>query len=114
MSSDRQNATLYAGDDAILSVKVVDEFGKPLSLDGTDFSWSLSKTAGSTAVLTKTTAAGGGVVLTHPLSGMLTVNIDHADTLGLLGSMWHQLVMTDVNGAVSTVTTGTLTFKARS
>ena len=111
MSADKQNATIYAGDDAILSISIVDENGKPLSISGSSFIWTLAAMAGSTAVLSKTLS--GGIVVTHALSGYLSVNITHTYTTGLVGPMWHQLVMTDGSGNVSTITTGTLTFIAR-
>lgn len=111
MSVDKQNATIYAGDDAVLSIAIVDENGKPLSVSGASFAWILAASAGATATLSKTLSSG--IVVTHALSGYVSVNISHTDTTGLLGPMWHQLVMTDGSGDVSTVTTGTLTFVGR-
>lgn len=111
MAADSQNFSVYAGDDAIINTSIVDENGKPLSLIGSTFIWTLSPAAGGAAVVTKT--LGGGITLTHPASGALAIQVGHADTAGLVGAMWHQLVMTEPNGSVSTVTTGTITFKVR-
>lgn len=113
MSSDSQNATVYAGDDLVLNISITDENGKSLSVVGAAFVWTLAATAGATPAVT-VTSAGGGIVLTNALSGWIKVTVLHTATTGLSGAMWHQLVMTDVNGNVSTITTGTLTFKVRS
>lgn len=112
MSNDGQNATLYAGDNAVLNVSIIDENNKPLPLAGASFSWILAASAGSAAVVTKTTGSAG-VVVTHAPSGILSVYIGSADTTGLSGAMWHQLVMTDASSNVTTVMTGTISFKVR-
>ena len=112
MSADCQNVTLYAGDDAAFGVPVLDETGAPLPLIGASFAYTIATDEGETALVTKT--VGNGVTVTDPANGLLTIAIGHADTLTFLGPMWHQLVMTDASGDVSTLMTGTLTFKARS
>lgn len=115
MSADRQNVTLYSGDDCILAISIVDETGVALNVTGATFVWSLARTAGTPAILTKT-SAGGGVVITNATTGAVQVTLTHNDTAASSVppfQYWHQLVMTDPSGNVSTVTTGYITVRAR-
>jgi hypothetical protein len=111
MSADRQNVTVYAGDDVILAVLIKSEAGVPLAINGASFVWKLAPTAGGQPTLTKTSA--DDITITNAAIGSVSVLIRHTDTVGFSGSMWHQLVMTDSAGRVSTVTTGTMTFTKR-
>lgn len=112
MSVANQNATLYAGDDAVLAYNLTDETGAPLNLTGATFTYTISAYDGGSAVVTKTTAAGG-INVTNATGGLLSVNLSHIDTANLSGSLWQQLVMTDGSGDVSTLSTGYITFLLR-
>jgi hypothetical protein len=111
MSVDRQNVTIYAGDDLIMAVMIKSETGGPLAITGTNFVWTLAAKAGGQPVLTKTNA--DDISITNAAIGAVSILLRHGDTNGLSGPMWHQLVMTDGSGRVSTVTTGTITFTTR-
>jgi hypothetical protein len=113
MSADRQNATLYAGDDLVLVVTVSDEIGNRLAIGDCSFAWILAASAGSSAVISKSSSSPAEIQRTHPNSGGLSIYVTHEDTTGLSGAMWHQLVMTDGGGNISTITTGNLTFNTR-
>jgi hypothetical protein len=45
--------------------------------------------------------------------GLLSVSLASADTTNLSGMLWQQLVMTDANNVVATLSTGTITFEQR-
>jgi hypothetical protein len=113
MSADCQNVTTYAGDNIVLNFTVVDENGNALNLTGATFAYSLAPDEGDVAVLVKSSATVG-ISVTSAVTGLLSVTILNTDTPLLLGPMWHQLVMTDASGNVSTLMTGIITFKARS
>jgi hypothetical protein len=111
MSVDRQNVTAYAGDDLILAVMIKSETGAPLAIAGASFVWILASKAGGQPILTKTTS--NDITITNASIGAVSILLRHADTVSLVGPMWHQLVMTDGSGRISTVTTGTITFTKR-
>ena len=112
MSSDKQNATVFAGDDAILNVAITDENGVALDLTGCTLEWAMAPFGGATALTTKT-VANGGITVDAPGTGVASIFLTHTDTAGLSGKMWHQLVVTDGDGMISTVMSGTLTFIPR-
>lgn len=113
MAADRQNFTLYVGDDAMLDVAIVDENAAPLPLDGASFVWTLSRQVGSKALITKRT--GNGITITDSAHGAVQIAVSHNDSVLLPpGAYWHQLVLTDAVGLVSTVTTGYVTILNRS
>lgn len=111
MSADKQNVTLYAGDDCILAYTIVDETGEALPLAGASLVWTLGRQPAGPTIVTKTNA--NGITITNAAAGQVSVLVSHADTVGLTGTLWHQLVLTDVAGSVSTVATGYIAMKQR-
>lgn len=112
MALNNQNAVVYAGDNAALNYAITDETNNPLNLTGASLTYTISVVDGSAAIITKSTS-GGGVTITNAPGGLLTVFLTAADTINQQGELWQQLVMTDTNGVVSTLSTGTITFELR-
>lgn len=113
MSMDQQDVTVYLGDDSILTVAVTNESGQALDVTGASFAWLIAQYAGMPALVSKSTASGG-ISVTAPTTGQVQITVTHADTSSLgAGVFWHQLVMTDSSGDVSTVMTGTFTVTLR-
>jgi hypothetical protein len=107
-----QNAYLYAGDNASLNYAITDESNNPLNLTGSSLVYIIAANEGGAAIVTKSTA-NGGISVTNAAGGLLTVSLASADTASLSGVLWQQLVMTDANSAVTTLSTGTITFEQR-
>jgi hypothetical protein len=112
MALNNQNAYLYAGDNAFLNYAITDESNNPLNLTGSSLTYVIAANEGGAAIVTKTTA-NGGINVTNAAGGLLTVSLVSADTTNLSGMLWQQLVMTDVNSVVTTLSTGTITFEQR-
>lgn len=112
MAEDKQNVTLYAGDNLRLLISVTDENGAALDLTGYSAVWTMAENAGDTAVVTKSTD-GGAVTIVGDAVGHVAIALSPVDT-AQVGRWWHQLVITSPGGAVSTVTTGSMTIKPRS
>jgi hypothetical protein len=111
MSADKQNVQVYEGDFASLIVTIKDEVGVALPLTGYAAAWIMAAAPGGRAILTKT-IGNGGITIQDAVGGVLSILLTSADTANV-GQFWHQLVLTDQSGIVSTVTTGTLALKAR-
>lgn len=111
MAVTNQNASLYAGDNAILNYAITDESGNPLDLSGSTLTYTISARDGFPALVTKTT--GSGIVVTDAVGGLLAVSLSSSDTTALQGMLWQQLVMTDSVGEISTLSTGVITFNVR-
>jgi hypothetical protein len=112
VARENQNFELFAGDDAILRVTVTDEDGDALDITGMTVDWALVRKVGDTPILTKETG-GGGITLTTPASGILDIALTDANTSDLSGNYWHQVVLTDGSGNISTVTIGQGRFRRR-
>lgn len=108
MTATAQDFTLYAGDDATLTVTVT-ESGSAKNLVGASVTWVLYDRFSRAAVLTKTT--DDDVTITNGAGGILTVDIASADTSALNGAYYHECKVTDSDGNISTVSTGTVTIR---
>lgn len=103
-----QDFEMFSGDDFDIVVTVRDTAGVAKNLTGTTaVVWNLAKRAGGTALLSKT--LGSGVVLTTPLSGVLTITLAPADTAGLAGPYYHEVQLVDAAAKKMTVLRGTAT-----
>lgn len=111
MAITKQNVKTYAGDDVIINVSITDETAAPLDITGATFAYVIAGDEGGTAIVTKT--VGAGIVVTSALTGLVSIHVSHTDTSGLLGAYWHQIVMTDTGGNLSTITTGEIVFRSR-
>ena len=108
MTATAQDFTLYAGDDATLTVTVTEGVAAK-DLTGASVVWVLYDRFSRAAVLTK--ATGDGVTITDDEGGILTVDIDSTDTATLYGAYYHECKVTDSDGNISTVSTGTVTIR---
>lgn len=109
MAADHQDAEFYAGDAAELAIELTDEEGAALDLSGASLSWTLARSPfAESSVLSKT--SGDGIAVEGSTA---TVSLTGAETAGLLGDYWHQLVVTDAQGNPSTVATGIITVRKR-
>lgn len=61
----------------------------------------------STALVTKT--KGSGIIIDDPLELKITVRLASADTNGLAGNYYYEIRIVDINGRVTTTTTGLMT-----
>jgi hypothetical protein len=100
------------GDTARLVVTVTDDAGDAVNLTGATAAFALARTRGGDPLVTKSTD-GGGITLTDPANGELTITIDGADTADL-GSPrgrrhYYEVTIRDGSGQTVTVTTGTWT-----
>jgi hypothetical protein len=101
MTLANQNLEMYAGDTNNISVSITDHDGAPLNLTGAAIEYKAG------ASLTKT--VGVGITITDAPGGICRIEIDPIDTAALSGYYYHQLVVTNVGGDISTVLTGILT-----
>ena len=111
MTRKSQNAKIYAGDTTSLEFTCTDDTGRK-NLNGATVSWKMAKhqTDNSASVLvTKTTPANSGITITHANNGLFEVVIPASNTTSLKGSYFHEARITDSNGQIATVATGTLT-----
>lgn len=114
MAKEKQDITFWKGDSGIIIITAVDESDVPLDLDGATARWWVGKAVGSTGddvVVKKST--GDGIVLDVATDGTtLTVTLDPEDTEGLTpGGFYHECEVVDVDGNVSTITTGKFLLK---
>lgn len=106
-----KNFSATAGDTMPVYVTVTDQFDGVMPLHNVTAIWQASKgTPGRfspTPVLTKSSEAG--ITITNASAGELLIDLQPADTVGLSGDYYHELQLTDSEGAVSTVLRGTMT-----
>jgi hypothetical protein len=99
-----QNFEMHSGDTKDIVVTVLDELDQKVDITGSTAVFILSKNEFSAAIVTKTT--GGGIALTDPVHGELTVTLDTADTEPLIGEHYFEIELTDASLRVSTVVVG--------
>lgn len=110
MTETAQDATIYAGDDAVLRFSLTDANGDALDVTGYTFAWAM-RGAGGAVALSK--ATGDGIAVVGAASaGVVDVTLTHADTADLapIGHPY-QLEGTDGSGNVSTLAEGIITVK---
>lgn len=105
-----QNFTMVAGDTQRLVVTVTQTTNTPVFVavnlgEIQSASWSLARTFEGPILIAKTT--GNGIAFTDPINGVLQILLEPVDTAHLeSGRYYHELVMVDFTGAVSTVMSG--------
>ncbi len=105
-----QNFSAPAGDD--LEIVFVFDPGYAVAEDGAVVEWKVyDQSVGipdlSEPILSKSTSDG---IDFPPSPGTeFTVRLNSADTVDLLGNYYHEAKVTDINGDLSTVTTGIMT-----
>lgn len=105
----QQDFILYSGDDALPTFTVVDRNGDTIDISGVqDISWTVSRSFGTTAVITKTKVDGGISFVTDGTDGRFQIAIVPADTAALTAFYFHIAKIVDGFGYTTTVATGQL------
>ena len=113
MAKEQQNFVWYSGDDRILRISVTDKYTKDkINLTDFDITWTLHLDSTSSAILTKTSEAQGGISKIEPLSnGIFEVSLDSTDNAPengtpLSGDYFHKCKLEDALGRVTTILIG--------
>jgi hypothetical protein len=102
VTAKNQNFEMVAGD----SKNVV------VTTPGSDWTgatakWVLKKSVSDTSNLVFKSTGDGGVSISNPTGGEITIKLDPVDTINLKGSsFYHEAEVTDAQGNVSTVMVG--------
>lgn len=106
MTATDQDVRIVSGDTVRLPVSVMDDSGNALNIAGASIEWVLAKHAGADPVITKSTA-DGSVALTDAEGGEFQVTVAPEDTADYAGTWYHEIELTDTDGNVSTILSGT-------
>lgn len=108
-----QNFILYVGDDKLLRCTIYDgpvEDGVVKNIAGASIVWGMYIAAGSGVTLSYSTS--DNIAITDGPGGVFEVSIPHEDTDDLAtGWYMHEAEVTDGDGNISTVFTGTIQVK---
>ena len=103
MTAKNQNFEMFAGDTKNIDVTVAG-----VNLAGSTVKWAMKKTIYSAAPdVAKDTV--DGITVTDPNGGRFTISLLPSETRSLSGTYYHEAEITDANGNVSTIFTGTIT-----
>lgn len=101
-----QNFVMTAGDTKTLVVTIRNAAGDVVNITGSSVKWKAARSYGKAAVLSKSTS--DDISLSDPTNGIFTVSLAPEDTEDLKGIYHHEAEITDADGAISTVLTGTM------
>lgn len=109
MAINNQNFNMFAGNTKRIVVTVMNEAGTdPENLTGASVRWAMKQSAYSPqSIIVKD--PDNDTSITDALAGKATILIRPEDTQGLVGAFYHEAEVTDKDGNVSTVLTGTVT-----
>lgn len=114
MTEVNQNFVLFVGDDKVIRCTVYDGLvadGEVKNIAGASIVWGMYVAAGSGTTLTKSTS--DGITITDGPNGVFEVALGHDDTVDLAAGWYaHEAEVTDSDGSISTVFTGTIEVKA--
>lgn len=106
------NFSMYSGDTRRVRVTVVDTNGDPVDLTGSSITWSLSSDSTATGSQAITYTLSDNVALIDAVNGIFEVTIVPAATASITGDKrYHEAELTESDGTVTTVMTGTITIK---
>jgi len=105
------NAPWFAGESKDLNVTITSG-GGAYDLTGASLTFTLSKTVGGTALITKTTA--DGITVTDESGGLATVALGPGDTSGLSGTYHWEVRVVDASLNEDVVAYGTAKIRASS
>ena len=105
MASTNQDFDLLAGDDVVLDFTLSDVETDTTLSGAQGVRWKLARSVFDDPIISKTTE--DGIDVTSDLT--FTVTLTASDTVALNGLYYHEASVTDVNGFVTTVTTGYVT-----
>jgi len=111
MAIKNQNFEMYAANDVELDMSLFDEDGEPLDLTGSTVRWALASAYDPTAALVVKSSAGmGGILITDAVLGTVIIVIDGEDTADFGGQPYvHEAAVINSDGAETTVLTGAVT-----
>jgi hypothetical protein len=103
---------MYSGDTKLITVNISDDNFEDLDITGATLKWVVKRNIrSSTNNILKTTDDGIIVFDQQEQRGRIQIKILPADTEKLSGDFYHEIELTDVQGNVSTVMTGTITIE---
>jgi hypothetical protein len=112
MTAFYQDFTLCSGDHRTLRFAVTDEAGAPVNLGGVQsVRWGCARLLANgsyalPAAIDKTLQTG--IRIADASGGIIEVALQSGDTVSLAGRYYHELQMTDAQGAVSTLAFGVI------
>lgn len=103
---------MHSGDTRRVRVTVEDSAGDPVDLTSSSISWSFSSDNTATGSQVVTYSLGSGIALIDAVNGIFEITIAPADTASVTaGKRYHEAELTESDGTVTTVVTGTITFE---
>ena len=107
MTDVAQDFEIVSGNDRSVNITVTDDDGNAVDLTGATITWKAATSPeASSALITKTNDSTNGISVSTPSNGVLTINLDPADTQSLDGVYYHETLVTDSSGNKSTVAIG--------
>jgi len=102
---------MYAANDVELDMSLFDEEGGPLNLTGSTVRWALASAYDPTvALVVKSSAGMGGILITNAVQGTVILILDGEDTADFGGQPYvHEAAVINASGAETTVLTGAVT-----
>lgn len=104
MTIENQDFTIYSGESRDVKMPIVREDGVALNLAGASFVWVFKRTPQSPENIV---FKNGNTIS----AGNFITRLESTDTAGLSGRYYHECKVTDQNGNISTVFTGTVNVK---
>ena len=95
---------IYAGDDKLIEVAVLDKVGDPVSISGATIRWRASRSFGKAVAISKSTSSG--ISITDAANGEFQVTLTPSDTASLKGPYFHEAEVEFGDGKKSTVLQG--------
>ena len=96
---------MYAGDDKVIEVAVLDKTGVAVSIAGATIRWKAVRSFGKTVAISKATG-GSGISITDAANGEFQITLTPANTASLKGSYFHEAEVEFGDGKKSTVLQG--------
>lgn len=110
MTNTNQDFSIREGEDAVVAITITDENGTPIDLTNYTLKWQAARSRKQvTPLIEKTDDTGGGLVVTDALNGELDLVLDSIDTEGIVGSLYHEMAILDVDDKLKVVLTGIMT-----
>lgn len=109
LSTITNNLSMMVGEDRIFQDTIYQADGVTVqNISGWSVSFSVFRYDNPTTVFFTKTTAGGGVVLTSPLTGVLQVTVTAADTASMYPNQYEFVVQRTDTGNVLNLTRGVL------
>lgn len=93
---------MFQGNNRVVNLRIVDPTGEAVNLLDCAIEWVLCKNRYSTPLVTK------AATISDAASGECVIDLVPADTENLSGDFYHEAKLTDADGNVTTVVTGSV------